>query len=305
MLKRELLRGERPTAHLFLLGRDYHLGDLLWLTPVLAEYRRQIHPHRLLVGLPDRPMSAILERNPVIDELLPGDPDDVLSRVRERFGPDLVVHDLRMLPVAITMIREWSYHLPWLYYRDLWMQDRGQWLATYLHLGRLTDMRPILELDDRDLVVARTLPERTVVLAPHVGRYSIPLLEWMWHRVKGWPWPSWIELAARLRREGYEPVTLGASDQEPIPGTRALMGLPIRQAAGVIDRARALVSGESGLWFVAAARTTPFAIVPWWLPPSIDWPARMGVPYRLVSQENASVDTVFGLVQELTRGVPV
>lgn len=305
MLKREVLWRKRDGAHLFLIGRDYHLGDLLWLTAVLAEYRRQVQPGCLLLGLPDRPISDILDRNPVIDEMMRGASDDILTVARHRFGHDLVLHDLRMLPIALAMIRDWRHHLPPLYYRDLWLEDRGQWLATFLHLGPLREIRPVLALDDDDYEVARALPGRAVVLAPHVGRYTLPLLDTLWSRIKGWPAERWIELAARLRREGFVPVTMGAADQAAIPGTEPLLGLPIRQAAGVIDRAEALVSVESGLWFVAAALATPFLIVPWWLPRSVDWPARMGVPYRLAHRGDASVEAVFTHVRELTHGATV
>src|SRR5438552_7893900 len=111
----------RPSAHLFLLGKDYHLGDLLSFTAVLAEYRRQIRPEHLLVGYPDPPLGRILEHNPLIDELLYGTAQDVMATVRARFGDALVLHDLRILPVARAMLRAWRRRRPWLYYHDLWL----------------------------------------------------------------------------------------------------------------------------------------------------------------------------------------
>lgn len=62
--------GTREAAHLFILGKDYHLGDLLWFTAVLAAYRRRARPARARVACPDRPISQILERHPLIDDLL-------------------------------------------------------------------------------------------------------------------------------------------------------------------------------------------------------------------------------------------
>jgi hypothetical protein len=162
------------SVHLFLAGRDYHLGDLLWLTAVLAEYRRQVEPRCLLLGVPDRPISRILEHNPLIDELLLGEPGSLLLAARQRFSRDLVVHDLRPPALAVAMMRDWRHHLPWLYYRDLWFQGRGQWLATFLHLGPLSDFRPRLTLTEEDRAFARTLPARYIALAPHVGQYALP-----------------------------------------------------------------------------------------------------------------------------------
>src|SRR6266516_7994500 len=94
----------RPSAHLFLLGTDYHLGDLLWFTAVLAEYRRQIRPEYLLVGYPNPQLGRILEHNPLIDELLYDAARDVLVTVRARFGDALVLHDLRDVPIALAML---------------------------------------------------------------------------------------------------------------------------------------------------------------------------------------------------------
>jgi hypothetical protein len=287
-----------PTV-LFLLGKDYHLGDLLWFTAVLKAYRRHIPPQQVLVGCPDRPISRILEYNPLIDELLYGDAGTIKAEQRQRFGDRLVVYDLHILALAMAMMRDWRYRLPWLYYRDLWCQPRGQWLATFLHLGPLQDFRPVLVLTDEDRTLARTLSNRSVVLAPHIGHYTLPFAGALWRRIKGWEWERWITLARLLRQHGYEPITLAAHGQEAIPGTTPLIGLPIRQAAGAVERAGALITAESGLWFVAAALGTPFVIVPWWLPRSINWPAAMNVPHRLVYRHEASVQHVLAQVYEL------
>lgn len=290
----------RHSTHLFVLGRDYHLGDLLWCTAVLAEYRRQARPERLIVALPDRPISHILEHHPLIDELLLyNDTRHSLVTLRARYGADLLVHDLRPLPLALAMLRQARYRLPWLYLRDLWLDRRGQWLATFLHLGRLRDARPLLHLDEADRIEARTLPAPYVLLAPHTGAYKAPFLTTLWRRVKGWDETRWIALAVALRAEGYEPITLAAAGQAPIPGTRAVTGLPIRHAAAVIEQAAALVTVESGLWYIAAALQRPFIIVPWWLPRSLDWAAPMNVPHRLIYRRDASVTYVLAQLHDL------
>lgn len=286
-------------THLFVVGRDYHLGDLLWLTAVLAEYRRQIKPERLAVAAPDRAITRILEHNPVIDDLLYGEGFSAIPSARAVLGSRLVIHDLRVVPLAIAMVRQWRHRLPWLYYRDLWLEARGQWLATFLQLGPLRGFRPIAGLTEEDRTFARTLPVRYVTLAPHVGQYRLPGVNAVWHRIKGWDWRNWVELAAALRREGYEPVTLAGPGQEAIPGTRPLIGLPIRQVAGVIQGAAALVTVESGLWFLAAASSTPFVIVPWWLPRSVDWPGPMQVPHRRIYRDHASPRDVLASLREL------
>jgi Glycosyltransferase family 9 (heptosyltransferase) len=283
----------------FLLGHDYHLGDLLWLTSVLATYRRLRNPSSLAVCLPDRDISRILEYNPAVDHLLYGDSWTAEALSGAGLDPRTSVHDLRPMPIARGMLRDWGHHLPWLYYRDLWLRPRGQWLATYLHLGELTEHRPRLRLVDEDRAPAMELSQSYVVLAPGIGSYSLPILGRVWRKIKTWDRGSWKDLAAAIRRLGMEPITLSAAGQAPIEGTTALLGLPIRQAAAVIERAQALVSVESGLWFVAAALGVPFIIVPWWLPRSLDWPAPMGVPYRLVRREEASVDRVLTCLREL------
>jgi hypothetical protein len=312
------------STHLFLLGRDYHLGDLLWFTTVLAEYRRQVQPEHVLVGCPDRPISRILEHSPLIDQILYGRGSSIRRTARDRFGEELVLHDLRILPIAVTMIRRWRHRLPWLYYRDLWFQERGQWLATFLGLSGLHQFRPVLRLVEEDRAAARTVPSGylaaglggpaaglggsaagsgtppgIVLLAPYTGQYTLPVMGTFWRKVKGWPSEHWVRLAQQLRTEGHEPVTLAASGQPPVPGTRGVIGLPIRQVAGVIERAAALITVESGLWFIAAALHTPFIIVPWWLPRTINWAEPMQVPHRLIYRDGDSVDEVLAQFRQL------
>jgi hypothetical protein len=291
-------------AHYFLLGNDYHLGDLLWFTAVLREYQRQRRPDRLVVALPDRATSRILEGNPLINELIYGEmtpswrrPEGLCAGSPPWTKQD-VVYDLRPVPIALTMMRQWRRLLPWLYYRDLWLQERGQWLATFLGLGQLRDYRPELRLDEGDRVLARRLPPRYVVMAPHVGVYALPLLGALWSRIKGRSDEYWIRLADAARQEGYEPITLSAAGQPPIPDTTTLAGLPIRQVAGVIERAAALVTVESGLWFIAAALGTPFIITPWWLPRSVDWAAPMQTPHLLLYRPDDSTEAVLSYLRK-------
>jgi hypothetical protein len=290
---------KRPVVHMFLLGRDYHLGDLLWLTAVLAAYRREIGPEILVVGCPDRPISRILEHNPLIDALFFGDARAIVYAARERYGGVLRIHNLRPLPLAVAMVRAWRSRLPWLYYRDLWLEVRGQWLATFLHLGRLQAFQPVLCLNDEDRVAAQSLACPYVAVAPHVGHVALPVLDGVWERLKGWDSTRWQSLVDRIRCAGYTPVTLAAAGEPSIPGTTGMVGLPIRQAAAVIERAEALVTVESGMWYVAAALRTPVVIVPWWLPRSVDWVAPTGVPYRLVPRNEASVDVVLSQLNQL------
>jgi hypothetical protein len=287
-------------ACVFLLGKDYHLGDLLWFTAVLDAYRRQRRPRSVSVVCPDRPISRILERNPLIDHLCLGELPPVWEHVGTRCGGRRV-HDLRVLPLAMSMLRQWRRRRPWLYYRDLWLEPRGQWLATFLGLGKLVYAPPVLELGADDRSASTSLLRPYVVLAPHIGQYSLPLAGAVWRRIKGWPEARWARLARYLRTDGFEPVTLAAPGQTPIDGTHPLIGLPIRKAAGVIEGAAALITGESGLWFVAAATATPFVIVPWWLPRSVDWAAPTGVPYRLIYRDSASVSTVLENVRDIRR----
>jgi hypothetical protein len=142
-----------------------------------------------------------------------------------------------------------------------------------------------------------------VVLAPHSGSYSLPLVGGAWRKIKEWDQERWVELVRKLADAGIQSVTLGAANQGHIRGSIPVLELPIRHAAVVIEKAEALITGESGLWFVAAALETPFIIVPWWLPRGIDWPAPMGVPYRLIRRHSDSVEDVLLAEQALTAEV--
>ncbi len=279
------------STHLFILGGDYHLGDLLWFTAVLRDFRRKVQPEHVIVTVPDRPISHILQYNPLIDELRHHQVD-ALRNAHLHSDTEAVLHDLRPAAIGRAMMRQWRRRLPWLYYRDLWLEPRGQWLATFLGLGKLSEFRPVIQITTDDRRTARDLLSPYVVLAPHIGHYKLPLAGAFWRKMKGWPMERWTALAERLRAEGYEPLTLAAAGQDPIPGTDALMGLPIRQVAGIIDGAAALITVESGLWFVAAALGTPFVIVRWWLPRAIDWPGPLGVPHARIFPGHDTVDDV-------------
>src|SRR5581483_5695275 len=119
-------------------------------------------------------------RSPQIDQLVLGSADVVLAGMVCQYGHDLTVHDLRPMAVAARMVREWRRRLPWRYYRDLWMEERGQWLATYLRLGKLRHHRPSLRLDDVDRAPSLEFRSPYVALAPHVGGYGIPGLGALW-----------------------------------------------------------------------------------------------------------------------------
>jgi len=287
--------GDRAT---FIAGDDYHLGDLLWLTAVIAEYRMQRRPAEVQVSVPDRDVSRILENNPEIDTVDYGCHHSPRWSVGRR-DPHAAIHDLRPMSLAVGMVRQWRRRAPWLYYRDLWLEPRGQWLATYLGLGRMHSYKPRLTLSEDDFRSARQFSGPYVVLAPHIGSYSLPLTGRLWRKLKGWEDGKWVELASRLRSMGLETLTLGGRDQTAVAGTVPVLGIPIRQAAGVISQAAAVVSGESGLWFVAAALDVPFVIVPWWLPRAVDWPAEMGARSRLVRKSEASVERVLGAMEDL------
>jgi hypothetical protein len=72
----------------------------------------------------------------------------------------------------------------------------------------------------------------------------------------------------------------------------------------VTEQAAALITVESGLWFVAAALGRPIIIVPWWLPRSINWVAPMGVPHRLIYRDQASVHHVLSQFRDLAAHAP-
>lgn len=279
---------------LFVAGRDYHLGDLLWLLPVVEEYRRHREPCRVEISVPDRDVSRILEHHPAIEEIL----YRARGQAVELDGFSDVV-DLRPLSLARGMLLDFRRRLPWLYYRDLWMEPRGQWLATYLGLGGLASHRPSLRLVDQDREAARAIGRPFVVLAPHTGSYRLGITQTFWRHVKGWENQKWQELAGRLRAMGLGVVSMGAEGQAAVPDTLPAVGLPIRQAAGIVEAAEALVTGESGLWLVAAALGTPFVIVPWWLPRLVDWAGPMDVRYALVRRRQATVDAVLQAMRRL------
>src|SRR3989454_685340 len=114
---------------------------------------------------------------------------------------------------------------------------------------------------------ARSRPARQRALA---DAPLIALAPGAAHATKRWPLAHWIALADRLRAAGYRPVVLGGSEDRGLAqqlaeggGTR---GGPIESAAGefslqetgaLLGRARALVSGDTGVMHMATGVGTP------------------------------------------------
>lgn len=86
------------------------------------------------------------------------------------------------------------------------------------------------------------------------------------HATKCWPEERWIGTARRVVERGVRPVLVGGPEDAALagriaaaaPGAASVAGtLDVLASAAVVERARALVSGDTGLMHLASAVGTP------------------------------------------------
>jgi len=293
-----------PPGHrvLFVFGREHHLGDLVAGTTTIRAYRVLHHPSRVAVLAPDRAYSRILERDPDIDDLLyAGDAE--LSDPQLKHGLSLPPADVVLDLSARSVL--WLLHHRGPLSRRLGLLHtallgtRGRIMAEAAGVPWPVDDRPVIALRAEDRGVAAQIPRPYVVLAPYVGRFHNRLMQALWQALKAWPMDRWQRLAALLRTDGYTVVTLGAGGEEAIPGTVPVIGRPIAEAAGVVERAAALITVESGLWYLACALGVPFVVVPYWPPRHADWIPAAAPPHRLLRRSTATPAAVVAAVQQI------
>jgi hypothetical protein len=257
-----------PTGHrvLFVFGHEHHLGDLVAGTTTIRAYRALRRPSRVAVVTPDRAYSRILERDPDIDDLLyVGDADltDLQSKGSPVLPPADVVLDLSARSVMWLLRHRGPLSRRLRLLHTALLGTRGRVMAEAAGVPWPLDDRPIINLHTGDRAVAAQIPRPYVVLAPYAGRFHNRLAQALWQALKAWPMDRWRRLATLLRAGGYTVVTLGAEGEEAIPDTVAVIGQPIARAAGVVEGATALITVESGLWYLACALDVPFVVVPY------------------------------------------
>jgi ADP-heptose:LPS heptosyltransferase len=295
-----------------LLSRTDRIGDLILSTPAIASIRASFPgAHVTMVVSPYN--RVVMERNTDVDEVLVL-PREVRPQTfgRVQTGYDLAIAlapraiDLQLvgatrakLRVGYTYERRWFARLTAPLYVDRLMISEADpelcerepnrvvrhEVVQLLDLAALAGAqvridRLALDVSDADRVVARTLPPEPIVV--HLGA--------RWFR-EGSTLATALAIVERLAALGPVVVTCARECEDVAPAfeatgrvTRLLRRLPFHQWAAVFERARVVVTVDTGATHVASAVRRPTVVAfehRYFRLNSQEW-APYGVPHVLV-----------------------
>lgn len=268
-----------------LLSRTDRIGDLLLSTPAIATVRASF-PQAHIAIVTSEYNAVVVERNPDVDEVIVLPPGaaarpfgatlrgyDLAVALAPRFVDLQIVGATRApLRVGYTYQRRWLARFGARYFlnrimiseADPYLCDRQPGRVVRHEVEQLLDLVALagatrrvtklrIDLVDADRVVAETLPPAPIVL--HVAA--------RWFR-DGSTLESTLALAGELAALGPVVVTCADESKAQAPAfeksgavTRCLRGLPFYQWAAVFERARVVVTVDTGATHVASAAGRP------------------------------------------------
>ena len=275
--------------HVVLVRTD-RIGDLILSTPAIATVRASF-PQARITMICSRYNRVVMERNPDVDELVEYPQDVNPAEFGARFRGDAAVAvalapravDLQIVgatraPVRVgyTYVRRWVARLTARLYvnrlmiseADPHLSERDPHRHVRHEVNQLLDLvamagattrvdRLRLDLTDEDRAACAYLPDRPIVL--HLGL--------RWFR-DGSTLESTLQLMKQLRRLGIPLVVTYAPECEqyvkPIAESRLadvlLGGLPFYGWAAVFERARVVITVDTGATHVASATRRPTVV---------------------------------------------
>lgn len=297
-----------------LLSRTDRIGDLVLSTPAIATVRKSF-PQARITMVCSRYNSIVMERNSDVDELvtLEREADAADMGARFRGGIDVAIalaprsEDLRLVGATrakvragYTYVRRYAARLTARLFvnrlmiseADPDLSDRDPHRHVRHEVNQLLDLVELagardrvehlrVDLTDEDRASIAYLPPAPIVM--HLGQ------RWF---MEGSTVDSTIQLIRDLHRFGIPVVVTYAPESEQyvaaIAGARCadvlLGGLPFHRWAAVFERARVIVTVDTGATHVASAVRRPTVVAfehRYFRLNSQEW-APYGVPSRLV-----------------------
>lgn len=264
-----------------LVVRFSSIGDILLTTPLLRAVRHT-HPSARITVLTKRAYLPLLSHNPHVDRIIGLAPDRSLLNLAVELRGDgytdlLDLHD---------NLRSRALHLlvpgPWRTYPK---HRIARALLIHAKRNRYRDRRPVAEryfsaarylrvLPDGkppDFFVGPEATDEASAWLRSAGWEGVPSLVAVApgaaHATKRWPTEHWQRLIARIVQEGHRVAIVGGPDDAgvaqqlagPFPGqvasTAGKFGL--QGTGALLKRARALVSGDTGVMHMASGVGTP------------------------------------------------
>lgn len=249
-----------------LVVRFSSLGDVILTTPLIRAIAEQ-HPEAAVTFVTRDSYAPLLRTNPYIKEVIGwprNRPSAELARELRGRKFDAAVDlqgSLRSLYLRLLVPAPWrSYSkgrlVRWARIWSGWSPKRPR-LVAHRYFDAAGDLgvkpdsyRPeVYPTVEDEKVAARLVPRGCIALAPGASRAS-----------KRWPVAYWRSLADRLLARGEVVVALGTQEERPLlcgGGVIEAYGLPLLNAAAVLQRAKVAVTNDSGAMHLAAAVGVP------------------------------------------------
>lgn len=270
----------KPTPHI-LVVRFSAIGDILLTTPLLRALRTR-HPDARITALTKEQYLPLLSHNRNIDEVLGIGPAESVRQVAERLRRIRYTHrldlhgSLRSLALRRLIPGRWSTYSKRRLPRALLIATKRDFYRAevpvaerYFEAAASLDVQPdggppdfFLSPEAQSeaslwlMQAGGGTPSSLVAIAPGAA-----------HATKRWPVKHWIELTRRVTSSGATVVVLGGADDVTIAkaivagaGSQVLTAagqLSLQHTGAVLQRASALLSGDTGVMHMATAVGTP------------------------------------------------
>jgi heptosyltransferase II len=264
-----------------LLVRFSAIGDILLTTPLIRALRAR-HPAASITYVTKAAFVPLLAHNPHLTEVIgwePGTPLSALAgRLRERgFTHQLDLHDtLRSRLLRVRVGGRWTSYPKHRVARTVLIRtkrniyrDSRPVAERYFDAAKDLDVKPDGGPPQCFLAASSTRDAELFLQASDIGlsRQLIALAPGAAHGTKRWPMHHWTDLAHRLIGLENDIVVLGGPDDAGLAeqlspafrgrGASAAGRFDLAGTAALLRRARALISGDTGVMHLATAVGTP------------------------------------------------
>jgi heptosyltransferase II len=272
---------DRVTPPNVLAVRFSSIGDVLLTTPLLRAIRRR-HPGSGLTVLTKQAYAPLLSHNPHVTRVIGVTPNRRLMAMAAELRTAGYTHLLDLHDSVRTRLLRLLVPGPWTTYpkhrlaraalihtkRNHYRDSRAV-AERYFDAARDLDVAP--DGEPPDFFLAADAQKEATTWLQQVGLTGnhsvIALAPGAAHATKRWPPEHWRELMQRIGEQGFAVVIVGGSDDAALGATltSAAPGRAVNAAglfglqgtAALLQRATALVSGDTGVMHMATAVGTP------------------------------------------------
>jgi heptosyltransferase-2 len=264
-----------------LVVRFSSIGDVLLTTPLLRSIRQR-HPEARITVLTKRAFAPLLSDNPRIDRVVALDPSGSLVRIAAELRGEDFTHRLDLHDSVRSRMLRPLIPGPWRTYPKYRIRR-----AFLIHAkrNRYRDLRPVPERyfdAARELDVAPDgkppefflgTPARDEAAAWLVAqglspaRRLIAIAPGAAHQTKRWPVDYWSRLVHSVVCAGMDVVIVGGPDDADLADQltrehrertwRAAGRFGLQGTGALLEHARALISGDTGIMHMATGVGTP------------------------------------------------